>query len=165
MGEHYSKSLQRKFPAITFSGGPTDKQKAKNKQSAHAGLDLSAEKAAGRGKRDGKVVEGLKVEKAAGADAYSVVEVFQKRTELAGKTIHVRGQVVKVSTGIMAKTWVHVNDGSGDAAAGTDHLVITTQERPLLGDVVTVTGKLAMDKDFGGGYFYTAIIEEGSFKK
>jgi hypothetical protein len=34
-----------------------------------------------------------------------------------------------------------------------------------VGDVVTVTGTLAKDKDFGAGYKYSAIIENATIKK
>jgi hypothetical protein len=34
-----------------------------------------------------------------------------------------------------------------------------------VGDVVTARGTLYKDKDFGAGYQYPAIVEEGTFKK
>jgi hypothetical protein len=73
--------------------------------------------------------------------------------------------VVKINTGIMGKNWVHIQDGTGDPKEGAHNLVATSQDEPAVGDVVTVTGTLARDRDFGGGYRYTAIIEDAKITK
>jgi len=109
--------------------------------------------------------EPIKVEKAKGADAYTVSETYEKAAKLDKKTVVVRGKVVKVSKGIMGKNWVHLRDGSGDAGKGTNNLVATTQDAPIVGDVVTATGTLYKDKDFGAGYKYQVIVEEATVKK
>ena len=109
--------------------------------------------------------EPIKVEKAKGADAYTVSETYEKAAKLDKKTVVVRGKVVKVSKGIMGKNWVHLRDGSGDAGMGTNNLVATTQDAPIVGDVVTATGTLYKDKDFGAGYKYQVIVEEATVKK
>ena len=108
--------------------------------------------------------EPIKVEKAKGKDAYSVGELYEKSGTLDKKTVSVRGKVVKVSRGIMGKNWVHLQDGSGDAGKGTNNVVVTSQEDPKVGDVVTARGTLYKDKDFGAGYKYAVILEEGKFK-
>jgi hypothetical protein len=107
----------------------------------------------------------IQVEKAKGQNAYTVGEIFAKSGELDKKPVTVRGKVVKVSLGIMGKNWVHLQDGSGDAGKGTNDLVVTSaKDAPKVGDVVTASGTLFKDKDFGSGYKYTAIVEEGTFK-
>ncbi|MGE5189770.1 MAG: hypothetical protein ACM3NF_06905 [Gemmatimonadota bacterium] len=105
------------------------------------------------------------VDKATGADAHTVAELHAKGAALAGKKIAVRGKVVKVSRSIMNRNWVHLQDGSGDAAKGTHDVVVTTQDSPEVGDVVTARGVLAKDKDFGAGYVYAVIVEEATVKK
>ena len=107
----------------------------------------------------------VQVAKATGANGYTVAELYGKSGELNGKEVVVQGKVVKVSKQIMGKNWVHLQDGSGDAAAGTNNMVTTTQDIAVVGEVVTATGKLAKDKDFGGGYQYTVIIEETKLVK
>jgi hypothetical protein len=107
----------------------------------------------------------IKVEKAAGANAYTVTEVYAKRSALDTKTVSVKGKVVKVSKNIMGRNWVHIQDGSGDQKKGTHNLVVTTQDLPGVGDVVTITGTLAKDKDFGAGYLYQAIVEDAKIEK
>ncbi|MHB1013032.1 MAG: hypothetical protein ACYC37_09050 [Desulfobacteria bacterium] len=108
--------------------------------------------------------EPIKVEKAKGADAYTVSETYEKAAKLDKKTIVVRGKVVKVSMGIMGRNWIHLQDGSGDPRTGTNDLVVTTQDVPKVGDVVTAKGTLHKDKDFGAGYKYRAIVEEATAK-
>jgi hypothetical protein len=108
--------------------------------------------------------EPIKVEKAKGKDAYTVSELYEKSGTLDKKSVSVRGKVMKVSRGIMGKNWVHLRDGSGDAGKGTNNVVVTSQEDPKVGDVVTARGTLYKDKDFGAGYQYAVILEEGTFK-
>ncbi len=109
--------------------------------------------------------KGIKVEKAAGPDAYTVEEIFSKRKALDKKTIVVRGKVVKVSAGIMGSNWIHLQDGSGDSQKSTHDLVVTSQDLPSVGDVVTLKGALAADKDFGAGYRYDVIVEQASIQR
>jgi hypothetical protein len=106
----------------------------------------------------------IKVEKAKGADACTVSETYENAGKLDKKTVVVRGKVVKVSKGIMGKNWVHLQDGSGDGGKGTNNLVVTSQDVPVVGDVVTAKGTLYKDKDFGAGYLYKVIVEEATVK-
>ena len=108
--------------------------------------------------------EPITVEKAKGADACTVSEAYENAGKLDKKTVVVQGKVVKVSKGIMGKNWVHLRDGSGDAGKGTNNLVVTTQDVPNVGAVVTAKGTLHKDKDFGAGYKYRVIVEEGTVK-
>ena len=108
------------------------------------------------------VVENVKVEKAQGPNAYSIAELYEKGSTLEKQKVVVKGKVVKVSSGIMGKTWVHLRDGSGSAEQETNNLVVTTQDVPDVGDVVTASGTLYKDKDFGGGYKYKVIVEEAT---
>jgi hypothetical protein len=123
-----------------------------------------AAKGASGGAKAPAASEPVKVEKAKGADAYTVSEVYEKAGKLDKKTVVVRGKVAKVSKGIMGKNWVHLRDGSGDPEKGTNNLVFTTQNAPNVGDVVTAKGTLYKDKDFGSGYKYQAIVEEATLK-
>ncbi|WP_304543492.1 OB-fold nucleic acid binding domain-containing protein [Sulfurimonas microaerophilic] len=94
----------------------------------------------------------------------TVAEMFKNREKYVAKKVTVRGKVTKVSSGIMGKNWVHIQDGS--RFKNMDDLVFTTtQNTPKPGDIVYASGKLEKDKDFGYGYFYPVIIEESNFKK
>jgi hypothetical protein len=94
----------------------------------------------------------------------SVADVWTQRKSLTGRPITVRGTVVKVNTGIMGRNWFHLQDGSGSAEAGTHDLTVTTDAVVEVGQVVTVTGMLATDKDFGAGYSYAVILENATVK-
>lgn len=161
MGEFKSKPLNRTFKQILFSAGPTPAYNEKRKVNAHKGADMSAP-APGKKKAEGKIVEGLKVEKASTANAYSIEELFVQRDGLQDKIVVVRGQVVKVSVGIMGRNWIHIKDGSGKAA--DNKLVVTTKDEPNLGDIVTATGVFRNNVDFGGGYQYAVIMEDATVK-
>jgi hypothetical protein len=96
------------------------------------------------------------IEKA--ADGVTVAELFATKDELAGQPVTLRGKVVKVNAGIMGTNWLHVRDGSG--AEGANNITITTGQMADVGDLVLVTGVLTVNKDFGMGYQYDAIIED-----
>ncbi|MEE9591774.1 MAG: OB-fold nucleic acid binding domain-containing protein, partial [Thermodesulfobacteriota bacterium] len=93
-------------------------------------------------------VEMEAVEKVEGG--YTVAGLYAKKKELAGKEVKVRGRVVKYMEGIMGMNWVHLRDGTG--SEGTNDVTITTKQKTRKGDIIVATGKLSMDKDFGGGY-------------
>lgn len=158
MGKFTSRALNRTFDDINFSGGvvvPEDDETIKKK--AHEGIVADV------GKGEAEVP--IKVEKATEANAYTVGEIYQNKGSLGGKQVVVRGKVVKASGGIMGKNWVHVRDGSGDATKGTHNLIVTSQDLPAVGEIVTVSGELFLDKDFGSGYKYDVIVENASIKK
>ena len=96
---------------------------------------------------------------------YTVAEVFAERLSLDGRQVSVRGKVTKVSKQIMKRNWVHIEDGTGGPTS--DDLVFTTEQAVDIeaGDVVVATGKAAVDRDFGFGYFYPVIIEQSRFVK
>lgn len=102
----------------------------------------------------------LKIDKATGANSFTVAELFAKAAELNGQKVRVRGQLVKVSPNIMGRNWLHLQDGSGSPLDNTHDLVITTDQTPQTGDTVTIEGILSANKDFGAGYLYAAIVEE-----
>jgi RecJ-like exonuclease len=90
--------------------------------------------------------------------------VWANRAKLVGKTVTVRGTVVKFNGGIMDRNWFHLQDGSGKAADGTNDLTVTTDAVVKVGDVVTVTGTVATEKDFGSGYSYALMLEKAKIK-
>lgn len=154
MQKFFSKALNRTFDSIYFSEGLTTQAastKGKSSAGSKGGVVATAEK--------------ISVEKATGPDAYTVAELHGNRDKLDGKTVSVRAKVTKVSSGIMGKNWLHLQDGSGDSAKGSHDLTVTTQDLPAVGDVVIVTGTLRKNKDFGGGYKYESIVEDGAVSR
>jgi len=109
--------------------------------------------------------EKANVKKATPDKVYKVGELFKEKASLNNLKVTVKGKVVKVSAGIMNRNWSHLRDGTGDPAQNTNDLTVTTAEKlPAQGKVVTVSGTLRKDKDFGSGYFYPVIIEDATIK-
>ncbi len=106
----------------------------------------------------------VKVPKAEGANAKTVAELWAHRTALKGKEVVVKAKVVKVTNGVMGKNWLHVRDGSGSKAAKDNDLTVTSDATAKVGDVVTATGVVSIDKDFGAGYAYPVIVENAKLK-
>ena len=92
----------------------------------------------------------------------TVEQVFTQQAELSGKHIHISGKVVKVNNGIMGKNFIHIQDGSG--AEGTNDIIVTSQQTANVGDKVEVDALVTTNRDFGMGYSYAVILEEGQLK-
>lgn len=157
-----SKSLKRKFDKIIFAGGVVSGATEKAAVAEpHKGMAASPGSKGASIAKDSKI----SVKKASGPNAATVQEAFANSAKLDKKKVVIRGKVVKVSAQIMGKNWVHLQDGTGSQTAGTHNLVCTSKDKAEVGDVVTMTGILAKDKDFGAGYKYAVIVEDATFKK
>ncbi|MEO8036710.1 MAG: nucleotide-binding protein [Acidobacteriota bacterium] len=95
----------------------------------------------------------------------TIAETWAAKGELKDKPIVIRGKVVKFLSGIMSKNWIHLRDGSGKRADGTDDMTVTTQETAKVGDVITVRGTVRVDRDFGAGYLYPVLVEDAKLQK
>ena len=174
MTNFQSKTLKRSFDSIIFSNGIIAQPKTEVPRTPPKDLSVPTISASTDPKNKQKVVIGsqpavtskgkVSVTKAKGPNAYTVAEVYRKSVRLNTKKVVVRGKVVKASTGIMKKTWIHIQDGSGSQAKGTHNLVFTTKGTANVGDVITVSGTVAKDRDFGYGYRYKVILEDAVIK-
>jgi len=169
MKDFKSKSLGRSFKEIIFASSVYLPEKQKKKRIATlqdmitGGRDPHQGMGVGKSpkKEDEKPSKPF-VKK----DFYTVEEIHMWRKSLKNKIVKVKGSVFKVSHQIMKLDWVHLGDGTGKELELTDDLVFTTKKSNLkAGDKVLATGKVVVDKDFGYGYFYKAIIQESSFTK
>jgi len=97
---------------------------------------------------------------AADAKLKTVAALNQEKATFAGQTISAKGKVVKVNNGIMGRNFVHVQDGTGDA--NSNNLVVTSNQTASVGDTVTISGVVVVNRDFGSGYAYPLLIEEAS---
>jgi hypothetical protein len=95
----------------------------------------------------------------------TIGDLYKDHAALGGKQVTVQGEVVKVNAGIMQRNFIHIQDGSGEAADGTNNLVVTAQDMAAVGDKVTVSGTVVLDQDFGFGYHYPLLVEEASVTK
>ncbi len=109
-------------------------------------------------------VEIKPLERADGANGKTVAEVIGQRSALNGKTVRIRATVVKSTPGVMGRTYLHLRDGSGDAAAGTNDLTATTDATPAVGDTIVLEGVVAIDRDIGAGYKFPTLVENGKIQ-
>lgn len=100
------------------------------------------------------------VEKASGPDARTIAELWTQKAQLSGKTVSIRGVVVKYNAGVMGKNWIHLQDGSGNAMQLTHDITVTSTDPADVGATVTITGTVHLDRDFGAGYVYALIVED-----
>ncbi|MEI7841910.1 MAG: nucleotide-binding protein [Gallionellaceae bacterium] len=105
-----------------------------------------------------------KIPKVIGQNTFTVAEVITKSAALKGKPVLIRGKVVKYNAGIMGKNWIHLRDGSGNETSNSNDILVTTDAQTQLGEVVTVKGIVAIDKDFGAGYSYKVLVEEATLQ-
>lgn len=87
-----------------------------------------------------------------------ISELVKNRSKYEGKTIQVSGLCVKSNANIMNKNWIHIKDGSMDEY----DLVITSDTFVPESTIITVKAKVTLNKDFGAGYKYDLILENGT---
>ena len=155
MQDFYSKSLKRTFKKILLGTLAGYGNVPAAMPSFGAAFSISPH----------KPVKMKPVAKAAGPNAMTIAEVVDKAHQLKGKTVAVRGRVVKYNANILDKNWVHLRDGSGSAADGNNDILVTTTDTSRVGDVVTATGVVNTDRDFGAGYAYKVLVEKAVLQK
>lgn len=96
-------------------------------------------------------------------DGRTVEEILGERDKLDGKRVSLRAKVVKINRNILGKNWITLADGTGRSP--DDTLVVTSEDSPAVGEVVTVSGVLKTNVDLGSGYRYKAILEQARFTK
>jgi hypothetical protein len=170
MSNYHSKSLGRDFDVVYFTGGITvngnDAGTSPALPPGHPAIpgdgsqtmppghpSLTAPPAAPNLDLTG-------IKKADGGK--TIQEIYAAKASLAGQPVSVRGKVVKYNAMIMGKNWLHIQDGSGSADTKDNDLTVTTSTPAALGDTVLVTGNVSTNRDFGAGYKYIVIIEDGN---
>lgn len=99
------------------------------------------------------------------AGAITIASVHAGVAAMAGQTVKVSGKVVKFNEAILGVNWIHIQDGSGNASAGTHDLTVTTDIQVNVGETIVVEGVVVQDKDFGAGYRYPVLLEKAKLAK
>lgn len=87
-----------------------------------------------------------------------IAELVENYKKYEGKTVQLSGKCVKINPNIMGRNWIHLKDGSKD-----DYdLVITSDTFVPEGSVITIKATVTLNKDFGAGYKYDLILENGT---
>ena len=164
MKDFPSTTLDRTFSEIWFVSGFTPADQASGEMPAgHADMPVMGMQ------KDSSdpghnVVADAEVEAVAKAVAgHDIVGIYEHSADLGGTTVKVRGRVVKFTSNIMGTNWIHIQDGTGEGP--TADLTVTTSAQVSVGDVVLIEGPLSVNKDFGAGYKYAAIIENATVTK
>ncbi len=160
MEQFASTALKRTFPVIYF--GTLDDGRAASAPSPHAKGAPAAgpDEEMKAGHPSLGAVDVKPVPRAEGPNGKTVAEVVAQRKDLVGKAVRIHGTVVKSTPGVLGRTYVHLRDGSGDAAAGTNDIAVTTEATPAVGDTVVVEGVVAVDRDIGAGYRFPTLVED-----
>jgi biopolymer transport protein ExbD len=87
----------------------------------------------------------------------TIGELYKSPGNFTGKTVSIRGVVVRFNSQIMNKNWVHIQDGT-DFSEKFD-LTVTTADSVAVGKTATFSGTITLGKDFGSGYYYDVIME------
>jgi hypothetical protein len=93
----------------------------------------------------------------------SVAALYSNLSKYEGKSVKIRGKILKLNSGIMGKNWVHIQDGT--EYKGKFDLTVTTLSDVKVGDDVTFQGKISLNKDFGYGYSYPVLLEDAKATK
>jgi len=96
------------------------------------------------------------------SEGVTLSELIANKEKYDGQTVIVKGRCVKVNNDIMNRNWIHLQDGSLQKDID---LTITTTENIQEDDIVTLQGKIALNKDFGAGYEYEIIMEDARLVK
>lgn len=163
-----SKELNRTFDSILFLESVSSNPEMKKENISNSNQDIqqnphekntSAPSIEGKESTKGKTDkrESVKVSKA--DDGITIAELFSNPKFFEGKTVKIKAQVTKFSDGIMNRNWIHLQDGT--ESQGKFDLTATSNTLQFkVGDIVTLEGKITLNKDFGYGYFYEVIMEE-----
>jgi hypothetical protein len=138
-----SETLNRTFESVLFVNDASKSMNKMNMKNPHSDVQSLDKQTISVGTlKDGK----------------TIADIYKNKQSLNGKTVKVKGKVVKFNSGIMNRNWVHIQDGTDNN--GDFDLLITSDESVRVGDIIVADGKLAIDKDFGAGYFYPVLVEE-----
>ena len=156
MHNYHSQTLDRDFPVVYFVDSVLNAS-SPAVASANSGMQMPEGHPPIAAASTAPEVDLSNIAKAEGG--LTIGEIYAGKADLSEKTVTLRGKVVKYSPQIMGTNWIHLQDGSGDQAAGTNDLTVTSNIEVKVGDTILASGPLTLDKDFGYGYKYNLIME------
>lgn len=157
MNNFHSKSLNRDFPVIYFVSGFSGDAVQNSETTAPASSTAlpSGHKPVSDIKTMTAKNMALSEPVRPAENGHTIAEIIANKKELSGKIVKVRGMVTKFTANVMNKNWLHMIDGSGE-----NDLTVVTDQEVTPEQMITIEGKVLLDKDFGYGYFYELLIED-----
>ncbi|MBS3992775.1 MAG: hypothetical protein KGZ87_03570 [Bacteroidetes bacterium] len=156
-----SKDLNRTFESVVFVENlidPTAKTEEIKTDGGAMNPHGSSPKTTGN-VTSTKIMEGVVLAK----DAITLHDLFANKDKYAGKTVTISGKVVSYNPDIMNKNWLHLQDGT--SYKGLNDVTVTTLAKVKVDDVISLKGKVVLNKDFGMGYSYEVLIEDATLVK
>ncbi|MFN8165537.1 MAG: OB-fold nucleic acid binding domain-containing protein [Bacteroidia bacterium] len=89
----------------------------------------------------------------------TVEQVWTRKDSLDGKIVTLKGKVTRFSSNILNSNWLHLTDGT--ATAANKDIIITTAAKFKPGDEIKIEGTVRLHRDFGSGYSFEMLLEEG----
>jgi len=148
MEDFHSDNIDKSFDQILFVEDARKSPTPDEMKKIHSGVQTTEK-------------EEIKIEPL--SDGKTIQQIYTDKSTLNGEVVKVKGKVVKFNKQIMKRNWIHIQDGTGSAEEFD--LVITSDDEVKVGDVIVAEGKVAVDKDFGAGYFFTVIIENAKINQ
>jgi hypothetical protein len=152
MTDFFSKELNRTFPSVLFLEGIS------KEPTSGGNLVMNQSTSPGR-----VVTEKMDISIEPDEGCISIAKLMAEKSSYSEKSVRVKGKIIKFNQAIMGKNWVHIQDGSD--FNGLFDLTITTDSQVVVGDTITFEGKIILNKDFGYGYFYDVLMQDGKLIK
>jgi len=152
MENFHSKELNRTFEKVIFLEDLVENQAPSN-----------TDKMLGTSQGSEVKTDRLETSIEAEAGTVSIEELFADPGAYEGKTIRIKGEIAKFNPNIMERNWIHLQDGTD--FEGKFDLTVTSQEGFVVGQVLTLEGIIALNRDFGYGYSYEILLEKATLAK
>ena len=91
------------------------------------------------------------------ATRLSIAELLEDPAAFEGKVVELTATCTKINEGILQRNWLHLADGTAD----NRDLVVTSADATDPGSEITIRAVVRLNRDFGAGYSYDVLLEEG----
>lgn len=152
MRDFKSQELKRMFPSVLFLEGVIRPSELEGGKALEDSKDLHKTNNANQEIKINPVENGI-----------TIGELFLNKKKYENKIVKIKGQVTKYNSGIMKKNWIHLKDGSPNSSQ--HDFVATSVMETKEGEIIVIEGKIILNKDFGSGYFFNVLMEDGKIIK
>jgi hypothetical protein len=112
------------------------------------------------GQRRAPEVAAGAVTRSSASNGFTIADLFEQRSALAGRRVSLRATVVRRMDGVLGKTFLHLQDGTGSPERANYDLAATTSDELPLGETVEIEGELKVDQELGIGYTYSVLLTD-----
>lgn len=91
------------------------------------------------------------------ATPLTIAELLKDPGAYEGKVVELTGTCSKINEGILGRNWLHLKDGTADS----EDLVMTSNDAVDPGTEITIRAIVNLNRDFGAGYSYAVLLEDG----